>query len=234
MSDVKVEELRVLISQILDNFEFMKFDKFHPWHRGIVCLYCSVVEYADSIYRLCEAERIFSVPLILRSMLEAYVDLENLSNEPNYGNHLKSNDLKEWLKLAGEAAGNDNPYLSGVSDATGFVDQVQNWEDQFSKLKTEGYPPLTQFQKFERAGRMQEYKSLYNQLCGFSHNSIRALEDRHVEIEADNKNFSIVMFPDSNSGDVEIYVSACIELLRECSIKVHLALKTGREQVFHR
>ena len=52
-----MDNYRKLISHSLDHFSHIKFDKQNPWHRNMVALYCSIVEYSDSLSILAKEER---------------------------------------------------------------------------------------------------------------------------------------------------------------------------------
>jgi hypothetical protein len=227
-----MEKFRVLITHILDQFEHIRFDKTHAWHRDMVCLYCSIIEHGDSLYKLFEQERITAAPLLLRSMLEAFIDLKNLSNDQSYGYYLQSSNLKEWLKVTKAAGTLQNPYLDGLASAEGFDEQVSNWEKELEDYRKEGYSPLNQFQKFEKAGMVNEYRSLYNFLCSYSHNNIRALTDRHLELTDDKTDFKVVMFQEFDAEKSEHYLQTATTCLNQSSKLIHKALKTGKHNEF--
>lgn len=230
---VDLEDFRQAISKVLDYFECINFDKKQPWHRDIVSLYCSLVEYSDNLFVLFEKQKVVAMPLILRSMLEAYVDLKNLCAEKTYGYNLQASNIKEWLKLAREAGKLQNPYLEGLSTAKNFEEQVAEWETELSVLKEKGFVPLRQDQKFQYADMENEYRSIYNYLCSYSHNNIRALIDRHIEINEEKSDFKIVMFPEFNGEKAEHYISTAIICLNQSSKIVHATLKTGKDGDFN-
>lgn len=230
---VDLEDYRQAMSKVLDYFEYIKFDKKQPWHRDIVSLYCSLVEYSDNLFALFEKQKVVAMPLILRSMLEAYVDLKNLCAEKTYGYNLQASNIKEWLKLTREAGKLQNPYLEGLATANEFEEQVEEWQTELRDLKEKGFVPLRQDQKFQIAGMENEYRSLYNYLCSYSHNNIRALIDRHLEINEDKTDFKIVMFPEFSAGKADHYISTAIICLNESSKIVHTALETGKAGDFN-
>jgi len=228
-----VEEYRQLITNVLDQFEYIKFDKKHAWHLDIVCLYSSIVEYSDNMFVLLKKEKLVGMPLVLRSMLEAFVDLKNLCNEKTYGYHLQASNLKEWLKVSREAGKLENPYLDGLAAAKGFDDQVSEWKAELKGLKDKGYPPLRQDEKFLMADMDNEYRSLYNYLCAYSHNNIRALTDRHIEISENKDDFKVVLFPEFSAEKADHYISTAKICLTEASRLVHTALETGQHGAFN-
>jgi hypothetical protein len=227
-----MEEFREQITKALDHFKYIKFDKKHPWHRSMVYLYCSVVEYSDAIFNQFKVEKSVAIPLIVRSLLEAYVDLKNLCENPEYGYNLQAANISEWLRIAKEAETLQNPYLEGFAQHESFDEQVSEWETEIENLKNRGFSKLTRFECFKRAGRENEYKSLYNFLCSFAHNNERALIDRHTEISGDKSDFKMVMFKEFHTEQEEHYLCLAGQILIESSLMVHSKLDTGYESVF--
>ena len=98
--------------KVLEHFQYIKFDRSHAWHRTLVCMYCSIVEYSDTLLVLRKEEKFVSIPLVVRALLEGFVDLKNLCGSPEYGNNIQANYLDEWLRITKEAGKLENPYLN--------------------------------------------------------------------------------------------------------------------------
>lgn len=227
-----MEEYRKLITNVLDHFQYISFDKSHAWHRDMVCLYCSIVEYSETLYFLGKGKKGVVIPLVIRSLLEAFVDLKNLCANRKYGYYLQASDIAEWLRVTKEAGKLENPYLDGMTSATGFEEQVSLWEKELDGLQNKGYSKLSHFEKFKMAGMENEYRSVYNFLCSYSHNSIRALSDRHIEFNEDKSDFKMIMFSEVKTDEVDLYLSVGKQCLVESSKLVHTALETGYDSVF--
>ena len=61
------------------------FDKTHPLHRNAIALYGSIIELTGSIIVLLDRRMATGAPILLRAILEAYVDLVNLLKNKQYG-----------------------------------------------------------------------------------------------------------------------------------------------------
>jgi hypothetical protein len=229
---LEMEELREQLTKALDHFPYIIFDKKHPWHRSMVYLYCTVVEYSDALFNQFKVEKSVAIPLIIRSLLEAYVDLKNLCENPEYGYNLQVANVSEWLRVAKEAETLENPYLEGFAAHESFEEQVSDWEKEIADLKERGFSKLNRFESFKLAGREDEYKSLYNFLCSFAHNNERALIDRHTEISKDNSDFKMVMFKEFKAEKEEHYLGLASQILLESSLMVHAKLETGYKAAF--
>ena len=64
-----------------------------------IASFCSsIIQYTDAIVSLIETDNLIAIPPILRSILEAYVELLNLCKHENYLYVLTSNHLKQKIK----------------------------------------------------------------------------------------------------------------------------------------
>lgn len=197
----------------------MVFDKSHPLHRNVVALYGSILELTGSSIILIDRKLIAGVPILLRAILEAYIDLVNLVSNAQYGYHLEAAYLKEWLKLLVEAQGGKNEYLRELSESPNLSDQITRWREEQRKLKIKGYHTLSIEDKFRKAGMEKAYRSLYNSLCCDAHNNLRALINRHIERDAGD--FSMVFYKDYSPDDSAVYVGTNAEILVRASQVIH-------------
>ncbi len=72
----------------------LRFDQRHPWHRNLIALYCCLIEYSDSLIFLIENQKNIAIPLVFRSLLEAFVEFKNLAEDRNYGNYMEAITIK--------------------------------------------------------------------------------------------------------------------------------------------
>lgn len=212
--------------------KYLKFDKNHPWHQNLITLYCSLVEYSDSLVFLIEAKKNIGVPVIFRSFLEAYVDFKNLSEEKSYGYYMQASYAQQWLAITREASKNQNDFLAQISVDPNLHEQIVKQEEILLKLKQDGFNPLKNYKKFEKAGMIEEYRSIYNSVCSYSHNNIRALIDRFFIIDEAKKDFGIALFKEQEPGEYECYIITGTHYLRNASHNIHAILETGHEGIF--
>ena len=102
------------------------------------------------------------VPAIFHSILEAFVEFHNLHEKADYGYHMEASYLEQWIKVLKEAKRKSNPYLKDISELKNLAEIIQQDEKELDDLKKRGYQPLNIFQRFERAGMENEYRSFYN------------------------------------------------------------------------
>lgn len=232
LSEYNMEEYRQEVHKALDLAKHLRFDKTHPWHRGLVALYGGLIEYSDSLIHLVEYKKSGAIPVLFRSLMEAYVDFKNLVEDRGYGNHMEASYFKEWLRVLESANGSDNPYLAAIGGDPQLSGQVEELREKLADLKRKGFPPLSQYAKFERAGMEEEYRSIYNFLCAHSHNNIRSLIDRFIEIDEEGQDIQIVFFREHPHGEFDHYLQTGMHYLRNGSRNIHAVLETGFEREF--
>lgn len=217
--------------------EHLKFNKQHPWHRSLIALYLSLIEYSDALINLIENEKSIAVPVVFRSLLEAYVDFKNLSEDKTYGYHMEANYAYNWLNSLEEASKNQNEYLALTSSEPNLYAAIQEQKAKLAELKAKGYlnkknKPLSVFEKFKKAGMIKEYNSIYNYLCTHSHNDIGSLGERFFVINEARNNFEITLFKEQVDDEFDSYLSTGCVCLRNGSHKIHAVLETRYENKF--
>lgn len=217
------EEVLAFLKKAHDEFqpfsEQLRFDKKRPLHRNVIALYGSILELTGSCILLVDKRLITGVPVLLRAVLEAYVDLYNLIENPEYGYSLEVSYLKEWLKILHEAKAGKNEYLQALTEEPSLDKTIAEWQIEKQKLESKGYRSLKIEQKFQRAKMEKVYRSIYNSLCCDSHNNLRALISRHIERE--QADFSIVFYKAYTPENSAVYVGTNAELLVRATQHVH-------------
>ena len=103
MNQAKPENVLLYLKKAHDTVvplaEKVFFDKGHALHRTSMALYSSIIELSGTCCLLVDSKHATAVPILVRAILEAYVDLSNLLKNPPYGYHLEAAYLKEWLKI---------------------------------------------------------------------------------------------------------------------------------------
>lgn len=184
------------------------FNQGSPLDRTIMSLYVTMMEQTYNALVLLSAEQHATLDIILRSTLEAYVDLVNLCNDPEYLKQMQASFHDQWIKLAAHGVRGGNPFLIKFENST---DASNRLAEHRANLKVLGVSPMNIAEKFKLAGFEHIYQSVYNSLCNESHNNIRALTLRHFRFD-ENENPQLVMFaqPDQDSlnGTLSGFLSA--------------------------
>jgi len=211
---------------VLDLVRSLHFDKKHPWHLHLVSLYGTMIELLGSACILTREGVPIGVPILLRSALEANLDFMNLAKERQYGYHMRAAELHEWIKILREAKKRQNPFLSFIAQIPNLEKVLVQWETELSKLKKKGFNPLNQKQKFDRAKLELVHRSVYNFLCCHSHNNIRALVSRHIDIAADQTDFQVGYYAPVDLNALLPYIDSFCGIIMSSTETIHRVLQS--------
>ena len=98
-----------------------------------------------------------------------------------------------------------------------------------SKLQREGYLPLRQDEKFKKANLSPVYTSVYNFLCCHSHNNLRALVTRHVNISPDQTDFNVEYYAPLDMDGLLPYLDSLLGIILSSTETIHRILDTGAQ-----
>ncbi len=197
--------------------KLVKFDTHNPIHLGVMSLYCTIIEQTEDVIALQQAGKHATLDIILRSTLEAYVDLANLCNDKSYFDHMKAAYHKQWIKLAKHGVAGGNPYLKSYEENPAALELLKQHEAALDHLAAT--PPLSVFDCFRRADMEAVYRSVYSSLCNETHNNITALINRHWRSEGDG--MKLVIFEEADARSLEPALSTFIGILVHGSIIIH-------------
>lgn len=206
----------------------LKVDKMDMADRTLISYYASMIEFSTSIYILAEAKVFTGIPSLFRVALECYVDLKNLIKNQNYINNLELSYLYQWQKVTNAAKGG-NPYLADIAQTENINKEIAQTSAKIQELEKDHYKDLNIFERFSLAGMEEEYHSLYNFWCCETHNNIRALIDRHVEINDKNNDFSLVINKVNKASEFDHYFGTYAHWLLQSSQAINSHFKGDNE-----
>jgi Family of unknown function (DUF5677) len=184
-----------------------------------LAIYASVVELFSACVGLAQLGEPTAIPVILRSMYEAHVDLDNLLHDARYVEHLTAANLKQTLKLM-----RSGPLQQEFQQ--GRKVDFEQFTTQLAALKAKGKGPLEVWERYKLAGRTDEYESLYALFCLDGHNNGAALADRHLSERADG-NVVISFFGDYEPAIIARRLDFGLKFLLQSAHAVHSAFKVS-------
>lgn len=214
--------------RLLDLATALKFDGEHAWHSRLVTLYSSIVEIAYTVSRLSEDMLRSSIPTILRSMLEAQIDLMNLAADRKYGYTLDSIAIHNQLKLFRAIKKGTNPLLSGIkytADVDKKIASAEAWQAR-NKDKVDKDCAKWVRARFAKAGLTAEYETIYSFLCLHSHNDALALDMRHMQKGEGEKKSEFFIFQEKPIDEIAHYFAMAAGILIKASVLIHKTLET--------
>ena len=158
------------------------FDPSDRQHLIAVSLLGSVLELARGAALTLTHGNIAASFVILRSALEAHVDLQNISEDHAYAWSMEATHLDQQRRVikSSRERGAQNPYLASMP-GNSSVDQHYAWIlARLQELKEQGIQPPSVKRRFELAGELDLYEGPYASLSWESHNNINVLEARHL------------------------------------------------------
>ena len=169
-----------------------RFDR-HNSDLNVVALYASLIEYLTAAYVLTQKRLDSGANSIFRSFLEAYVDIKNQCEDEEYREQVIYEYHLSWLKTL-KAAEDKNPYLFDLADAPDLADRMQIHRTYIEKAEAAGLRKMQIRAKFEKAGMLNEYQSIYGSVSSGAHNGFRHLISRHLTFGEDTTNININQF----------------------------------------
>lgn len=199
-----IVKLEMLLSKTIDLTGRIIFYKETPQHSYLISMHCTIIELSSCCIELLKIGQATAVPVIARSVLEAYADLKCLLLDENHWRYMHASHLKDKVKLTTEA-GSGNPLLADLSQHIDIKRELLAVQEELASLKTEGIEPIKHISdRFKKAGMEAEYRSMYALLCNEAHNSQSALISRHLESDGDG--FRITLFKDQPIEDVAVSI----------------------------
>lgn len=164
-----------------------------------------------------------AIPIILRSMYEALVDLDNLLRDAAYVEHIQAANFKQTIKIMKSGPLRQEFQEGRKADFEQFVTRL-------AELKAKGKEPLQIRDRCDRVGRLDEYESLYGLFCLDTHNNGAALADRHLS-ELPDGTLRISFFGDYDPQAVARRLDFGFGFLIQSAQMIHGAFKVPAPQL---
>lgn len=154
-----------------------------PTDRYLMSYFATAIELTGGCLALAREGQLVGIPILARSLLEAWVDFVCLAADGAYVEYIEAAHDKEWAKVIDAAMADGNRYLAKLgAEASVRVEREKIGERSAARL-AHGIRPLMAIQRFRRAEKADLYYSVYNFLCSEAHNDARALISRHIALD---------------------------------------------------
>jgi hypothetical protein len=193
-----------LLSRTVDRLSrdlgLVVFRKQNGQHLILACLYSTIMQSSRECLLLMMQPTI-TLPSVLRSVVEAYADLRAMIIDVDHGQRIIATFEKEKRRhLRSMINSTDNPYHLDVAQHIDPRIELAKVDAELARLTALGHRPMDNKSRFEWAGLVAEYESYYWLLCLEGHNSVTALEARHV-IRKENGDYELIATKDANSPE---------------------------------
>jgi Family of unknown function (DUF5677) len=166
------------VRTVLECATALRIDPHDSAQLHAVAFHGTITELFGACLVLAEdRDHAIGIPILLRSMQEALVDLDNVVNDAGYVENIEAANLKQILKLLNSAK--TNPMLAGLLEQHP-KDADELWAELHAR-NARGKRSLKIYDRFVMAGMQNEYDGLYALLCLDAHSNSAALADRHID-----------------------------------------------------
>ena len=151
-----LDELTIFLKLSLDCAERaysngLRFDFYEPRERYAVLLLWAVLDYGRDVVALIQGARYGAIAIVARSALDAYTDIANLGDHPNYWEHVTAADASSWKQLLERASRGGNPMLKGLSEDDLLPVGRRKNAQELKALQAKGVEKLSIDERFKRA-----------------------------------------------------------------------------------
>ena len=219
MSNTTIAFLPNFHANVCELSKSLIFNQEKILHFHIMALYGSVLEYASSMLSLNKVGPKLAIPVVFRALLDASLDMLNLCNDPKYGHRLEVAYLRGMKDFLGRVIRGGNKGVKEFGQISEINAKHKEIKERERELKSMGYSSIEMTEKFRLLDMEDEYFFIYKSLNNHVHNSIDALQQRHIE--EDEGVFDVVYYKDTPLEDLEPYFGMTIELIMRCSEKLH-------------
>ena len=164
-----------------------------------------------------------AIPILLRSMYEALVDLDNLVQDASYHCRIEHANLRQTLKIM-----RSGPLRKTFQQ--GRKDDYGQLAARLAELEDEGKASLKISQRCAAVGRSDEYDSLYAMFCLDTHNNASALAERHVS-EAEDGSPVVSFFGAYDPKIVASRLDFGLQFLFQAARMVHGAFRVPAPEI---
>lgn len=178
--DVIINLLNEMVQSFPAETSTTSFNKHNAQNLYLMCLYGRVFELGVSALNLMKINDYAGVPVILRSQLEAFVDFANLITDKDFVKVIGANFVDQKKRLYK----NLSKYLE--------QSEVSPYTDDGTENAVKGIKPQTISKRFENVSLKKAHITAYFILCGYGHNDLAMLENRHIE--RTDSDYNVVFF----------------------------------------
>jgi hypothetical protein len=183
-----------------------------------ITLYASIVEYSHGCLSLLRGNDLTCLPQLIRSMLEAYVDLINVTSDADYAHVMQATYLKDLLDMYKAAQREPhNPYLKGIAELSDLDERINSTRKQLDEVKGKaqkfGRDVFKISERFKLAGLQPIYPVIYKMLCQDAHNNPNSLFTKHLE--ANDGGIEVMFFREKSVAEVAAVLDTMFAVIIE-------------------
>lgn len=206
---------------VIESMPLIEFDGSNHPQLYAATLHASIVQLCGGCLALARTDHTAGIPVLLRSMFEALVDLDNLVSDAKYHERMDAANLNQFLKVL-----RDCSVLADLRHRPDVISASQLWQAQLVGLHARKRGAKDIRARCIDVGREDEYTGIYSLLCMDAHNNVAALIERHVS-EGESQRLQVDLFGDGNPLGLANRVWLAAGWMLRSAEFTHGAFKTG-------
>jgi hypothetical protein len=188
-----------------------------------LALHATTIELHAGCLALADTGRAAGVPIVLRSLYEAVVDLENLLIDAQFLKNMEAVNITQVQKLL--IQGRVNPLFRGLDQGSDIKTNLRDFGNRLAALKKQGRGLLSIEDRCAAVNRSDEYRTIYALLTLDVHNNLAALGDRHFVNQGEKGTITIFGYDPLRS--VPLQLALATGFLMQSADIVHQASRTN-------
>lgn len=220
----KFDLIEALISKAKDNLECLS-GREDSQALYLKALYVRGIELAESSIWALKEHKYSVASILLRSLLEVYVDFANLVLDKKYFLSIEAGHLGIMIKR----------YEAMIRASNGedlqATENLEKCRKRMKLIRENGGRELNIFQRFKKIDHEQVYREIYSILSDEVHGSYESIQRRHIGFDSAYQGFYV-----AHSLKSEAYkglvLSRVAKSLTTMSMGVHVAYKTKHVSQF--
>lgn len=193
----------------------VQFDPSQMRNPASIAQFYTIVVLAGDACALVKHQRLTTLPLVLRQMLESVVDLKNTCRYANYWKYLIHDTQNFMESVRREFRELNNPNFADLENILAQNGGMAQMMRNKKVLQADGIKKLSIKEKFKMAGMEYQYGEIYRFLCLSTHNGLAALLERH-SIAPDHFN-QLAIYKPAYPGRTETFVLMFIGYLLDAA-----------------
>lgn len=158
----------------------VNFNLGHEPDRYLLSYFATTIELTGGCLALVREQQFISIPILTRSVLEAWVDFVCLTADASYSKFIDAAHDSGVARMIDQAVLAGNQYLQQLGKEPSVLADREEIRKRDLENKKLGVKMLLAKERFERAGLTDMYYSVYSHLSAECHNDMRVLIQRHL------------------------------------------------------
>lgn len=199
-----------LLSQITSDFSDFQV-------QIIVGLYASCVDLSQSVEFLAQNDKFNEAQIIMRSLLEHFVELKTACEDPEHLKNIQQRHASKIVKTL-KHAGEQNPFFEGFAEKLDLDSETAQWSEISADIKGLGGKEEQLRRRFDKAGMLDVYKSVYANLSDLVHPTFAGIIRKYLERDEETKKVHFNFPNPATEGTKVLVYSYTAELMSEATV----------------